>query len=192
MRDRPLVSVCIPVYNAEKYVSEAIESVLNQTYPNIEVIVADDGSSDGTLSVLERQFRHERIVLCKQQNKGAAAARNLAFLHAKGDLIKFLDADDLISAKTIESQVRAALKHPGCVISGKWGRFYRDDLLTFKLSPETCWQSMESANWLRTSWGSGRTMTQPGIFLIPRSVIDAAGSWDEKLSLIDDMDFFTR
>jgi len=188
----PLVSICIPVYNAERYVSEAIESALNQTYPNIEVIVADDGSHDGTLSILREEFKNERILLCKQKNKGAAAARNLAFLKSKGDFIKFLDADDIISARTIESQVNAAIRHPGCIISGKWGRFYDDDLLTFKLSPETCWQNMEPARWLCTSWVSGRTMTQPGIFLIPRTVIEKGGLWDEKLSLIDDMDFFTR
>jgi GT2 family glycosyltransferase len=188
----PLVSVCIPVYNAEKYVSEAIESVLNQTYPNIEVIIADDGSNDGTMSILEREFRNERILVCSQKNKGAAAARNLAFLHSKGDFIKFLDADDLISAKSIESQMHAALRHPGSVISGKWGRFYDDNLLTFKLSPETCWRNMDCVRWLCTSWASGKTMTQPGIFLIPRTVIEKAGLWDESLSLIDDMDFFTR
>ncbi|MDB5143946.1 MAG: hypothetical protein JWQ66_2659 [Mucilaginibacter sp.] len=188
----PLVSVCIPVYNAEKYVSEAIESVLNQTYSNIEVIIADDGSNDDTVSILHREFRNERVLFCRQKNKGAAAARNLAFLKSKGDFIKFLDADDLISAKTIESQVRAAIRYPGSVISGKWGRFYHDNLLTFKLSPETCWQNMEPTRWLCTSWVSGKTMTQPGIFLIPRAVIEKGGLWDEKLSLIDDMDFFTR
>jgi glycosyltransferase involved in cell wall biosynthesis len=188
----PLVSVCIPVYNAEKYISEAIESILCQTYPNIEIIVTDDGSDDDTLAILEREFGNEGIVICTQQKKGAAAARNVAFRRSKGDFVKFLDADDLLSAKAIESQVRAALDHPGSVISGKWGRFYHDDINTFKLSPEECWQTMEAKRWLCSSWASGRTMTQPGIFLIPRAVADKAGPWDEKLSLIDDMDFFTR
>jgi glycosyltransferase involved in cell wall biosynthesis len=144
------------------------------------------------LSVIEDRFANERITVCKQQNKGAAAARNLAFSKSKGDLIKFLDADDIISIKAVESQVRTALIHPGSVISGKWGRFYNDNLSTFKLSPEVCWQSLEPTHWLCNSWSSGRTMTQPGIFLIPRQIIESAGLWDEKLSLIDDMDFFTR
>lgn len=188
----PLVSVCMPAFNAEKYIGEAIESVLKQTYQNIELIIADDGSEDGTLSIVEGKFRDDRMVLCKQENKGAAAARNLAFRHSKGVFIKFLDADDLISVNAIENQVNAALPHPGALISGKWGRFYHDDLLTFKLCPESCWKNMDPVSWLLESWITGESMTQPGIFLIPRSIIEKAGLWDEKLSLIDDMDFFTR
>ena len=190
--DYPLVSVCIPVYNCEKYVHEAIMSVLNQTYPNIEVIIVDDGSSDGTMAILGNEYRNDRVMVCCQENKGAAAARNLAFAKSKGDFIKFLDADDLISARAIECQVKEAMHHPGSVISGKWGRFYNDDLINFKLSPESCWQNMNSVRWLCSSWASGKTMTQPGIFLIPRPIIEKAGLWDERLSLIDDMDFFTR
>jgi glycosyltransferase involved in cell wall biosynthesis len=190
--DSPLVSICMPVFNAEKYIGAAIESVLKQTYSNIELIIADDGSKDDTLSIIEGKFTDNRIILCKQQNKGAAAARNLAFLHSHGTFIKFLDADDLINLNAIEKQVNAALRHPGALISGKWGRFYHDDLLTFKLSPESCWKNMDSVPWLLESWTTGQSMTQPGIFLIPRGIIEKVGLWDEKLSLIDDMDFFTR
>jgi len=192
MENSPLVSVCMPAFNAEKYIGETIESVLNQTYRNIELIIADDGSKDDTLSIVEGKFRDERIILCKQTNSGAAAARNLAFMQSQGMFVKFLDADDLISANTIENQVNAAIRHPGALISGKWGRFYHDDLLTFKLSPESCWRDMDPQSWLVDSWTTGQSMTQPGIFLIPRSIIEKVGLWDEKLSLIDDMDFFTR
>lgn len=188
----PLVSICMPAFNVGKYIGVAIESVLNQTYQNIELIIADDGSKDDTLSIVEEKFRDDRIVLCKQKNKGAAAARNLAFRHSKGVFVKFLDADDLISVNAIENQVKAALRHPGALISGKWGRFYHDDLLTFKLSPESCWKDMDPVPWLLESWTTGESMTQPGIFLIPRSIIEKVGLWDQKLSLIDDMDFFTR
>lgn len=188
----PLVSVCMPAFNAEQYIGEAIESVLNQTYPNIELIVADDGSKDNTLAIVEENFRYDRIVLCKQKNRGAAAARNLAFRQSNGVYIKFLDADDLISKTMIESQVRYLLENSNSVISSSWGRFSHDDLDSFTRHIENFSLKTPPCPWLINSWKGGESMTQPGMFLIPRNIICQAGLWDEKLGLLDDLDFFTR
>jgi len=187
----PLVSVCIPVYNGENYINQTIEAVINQTYKNIEIIIVDDGSTDNTKSLL-KNLPHQNVSVYYQQNCGAAAARNLAYSKSKGQYIKFLDGDDLINPQMIESQVKLAVENPDCIVSAKWGRFYDNNLDTFKLSPEDCWQTLPAYDWISSSWKNGHSMTQSGIFLLPRDIIENAGLWDEQLTLIDDLDFFTR
>lgn len=189
----PLVSVIIPAYNAEKYISEALTSILNQTYQNWEVIFLDDGSIDKTFAIAQSFAKKDsRIYAIQQPNAGASAARNRAFEQSKGDFVKYFDADDLLNPEAIEAQVNLALKNPGCIISGKWGRFYNNDLSTFKLSPESVWRDMNGVDWIIESWSKGPNMTQPGIFLIPRGMVEKLGGWDENLSLLDDMEMYTR
>jgi glycosyltransferase involved in cell wall biosynthesis len=105
----PLVSVVIPCYNTEKYVGEAIRSALSQTYPNVEVIVVDDGSTDGSLDVI-RSFG-DAIRWESGVNRGGSAARNRGVELARGELIQFLDADDLLHARKLEVHVDAALRY---------------------------------------------------------------------------------
>ncbi len=168
-------------------------SLQAQTYKHIEVIVVDDGSNDDTASVVS-QSKFPNLILLHQDKKGAGAARNLAYKSSKGKYIKFLDADDLINPEAIEKQVELAEKHPESIISGKWGRFYNTDINTFKLNPEKVWRDMNSQDWIIESWEEGANMTQPGIFLIPRMLIEKAGLWVAHLSKgpCDDMEFFTR
>lgn len=102
-----LVSVVVPAYNAETYIGVAIESALDQTYPWLEVLVVDDGSTDGTAALVETfAARDRRVRLLRQENGGVAAARNLAIAHARGDYIAPLDADDFWYPGKIEAQVR--------------------------------------------------------------------------------------
>jgi glycosyltransferase involved in cell wall biosynthesis len=187
----PLVSVCIPVYNCGEYIRETISSVTAQSYKNIEIVIVDDGSTDNTKTILNG-IKHDRTYIYYQKNSGAAAARNLAYSKSNGKYIKFLDGDDLINPEMIETQVQLAVENPDCIISSKWGRFYGSDLDTFKFSAEDCWQTLSAQQWLCSSWKNGQSMTQPGIFLLPKQIIENAGLWDERLSLIDDLDFFTR
>lgn len=97
------VSVIIPTYNSAKYVTEAIDSVLAQTYKNYEIIVIDDGSTDNTKELLKSYKK--KIKYIYQENKGQAWARNTGIKKAKGELIAFLDADDVWLAKKLELQV---------------------------------------------------------------------------------------
>lgn len=90
----PRVTVIIPTYNCKEYISEAVDSVLNQTFQDFEIIVADDGSTDNTKEVLSRYISVNVIRYYYQNNSGVAAARNKGLREAKGDLIAFLDADD--------------------------------------------------------------------------------------------------
>ena len=104
MRRMVKVSVIIPVYNAEKYISEAIESVLNQSYEDFEVIVIDDGSKDNTLSIIKKYNR--KIRWKSQENKGQASAINEGIKMAKGEYVAYLDADDVCMPDRLEIQVK--------------------------------------------------------------------------------------
>ena len=90
--DQPLVTAILPVFNRETSVARAIESVLGQTYPRVELIVVDDGSTDATPNLLARYA--DRATILTQQNGGAYKARNLALRHARGELVAFIDSDD--------------------------------------------------------------------------------------------------
>lgn len=102
-RFNSLVSVIIPCYNAENYVSEAIESALDQTYSNVEVIVVDDGSTDRSIEVV-RSFG-DRVRLQQIDREGACAARNLGLQLSRGEFIQFLDADDVLLPNKLEMQL---------------------------------------------------------------------------------------
>lgn len=100
-----LISVIIPCYNVQDYIEECIESVYNQTYPDIEIICIDNNSTDNTFEILKKHEELGKIKLYKELKKGAPAARNLGLKHAKGDWIQFLDADDLLLTNKISNQI---------------------------------------------------------------------------------------
>ena len=106
----PLVSVIVPAYNAEAFISQALDSVLAQTYTNIEVLVVDDGSDDRTAEIVKSfAQRDERVILLQQSNKGVAAARNLAIQKSSGEYIAPIDADDIWYPQKLEKQVQSML-----------------------------------------------------------------------------------
>lgn len=102
-----LVSVIIPSYNVESYIKECIDSMLNQTYENIEILIYDDGSTDETLSVLKKLVKHKKIkVFSSNINRGASYARNFLFNKAQGEYIMLQDSDD----KSLKSRIENCLK----------------------------------------------------------------------------------
>ena len=102
------ISVIIPVYNVEQYLSKCLDSVVNQTYKNIEIICVNDGSTDNCSAILdEYKNRDERIKIINQENGGLAAARNTGLQNASGEFIYFLDSDDWISPDLLESALVA-------------------------------------------------------------------------------------
>ncbi|HZT68976.1 MAG TPA: glycosyltransferase family A protein [Terriglobia bacterium] len=110
----PLVSVLVTNYNYGKYIGDAIQSVLAQTYPKFEVIVCDDGSKDNSCEVIETWCRKDpRILLIRQPNGGQGAALNTAFSAAKGDVIALLDGDDMALERRLELVIQAFQQHPG-------------------------------------------------------------------------------
>ncbi len=97
-RNGAVISVIVPVYNGEKYIRRCLDSILKQTYPWIEVIVIDDGSFDGTASVVRKASAWDkRIRYFYQENRGVSSARNMGLRKAKGEYISFIDADDTIA-----------------------------------------------------------------------------------------------
>ncbi len=128
----PLVSVIIPVYNVGKYVQAAIESVLNQTYKNIEVICIDDHSADNSLNILH-SFGEKIHILCHEQNAGIGKARNMGIEIAKGELIAFMDADDLWLPEKLEVQVNEFLKDEELDISFSYMKCFISPELPFQV-----------------------------------------------------------
>jgi teichuronic acid biosynthesis glycosyltransferase TuaG len=101
---QPLVSVIMPVYNGERYVAQAIQSVLSQTYQQFELLVVNDGSTDGTEQIV-KQFTDPRIRYFVQKNAGVSAARNLALANKKGTYFCCLDSDDVLPSNSIQSRM---------------------------------------------------------------------------------------
>lgn len=137
-QEMPLVSVIIPVYNSESYLKECLDSVLNQTYRNIEVICVDDGSVDHSLEILKYyENKDSRMQVYTQANKGPSAARNKALDNANGEYISFVDSDDFLQLNTYEILIECALQQEswdliifGGNIIGANDKYFADKLTT--------------------------------------------------------------
>ena len=123
-----LVSAIIPTYNSVNYISEAINSVLNQTYKNCEIIVVDDGSTDNTRKTVENYIRKypHKIKYFYQENKGPSAARNKGIKEARGNYIAFLDSDDLWLPDKLEKQISLFMKDVSLKLT-YCGGYYEDE-----------------------------------------------------------------
>ncbi len=181
----PLVSVIIPNYNYARYLSEAVESVINQTYTNVEIVVVDDGSQDDSKEILDSYGK--RINSIFQQNQGVAAARNNGVKVSGGEFIAFLDADDAWLPAKIEKQIEMfagdhelGMVHAGvveidgkgnkiCELTNGMGGRVAEDLLRFELP-------------VILGGGSG--------IMVRREAFDAVGGFDQRLSTSADWDFF--
>lgn len=112
-----MLSVIIPVFNAEDYIANCLESVLRQTLADIEVILVDDGSTDDSVKIIREHIgRDGRIRLISQENRGAAAARNNGILHARGDYVGFVDADDWVDEEMFEKLSMLAIKENADIV----------------------------------------------------------------------------
>jgi teichuronic acid biosynthesis glycosyltransferase TuaG len=123
-----MVSVIMPAYNSEKYVEESIWSVLNQSYENLELLVTDDCSSDGTQQVVEKLVKHDRRVryFRLNENSGAAVARNNSIKNANGRYIAFLDADDVWLENKLELQLAFMKAHDSAFSFTGYSAYYGD------------------------------------------------------------------
>ncbi len=190
---KPLVSILIPCYNAEKFLGETLNSALSQTWQNIEIILVDDGSTDSSLAIAKSYESKGIKVISQDKNRGQTAALNRCLVEAKGDFIQYLDADDILEPQKIEVQIRMLLKEPpGTLAIAPWARFYQNDLATAKFVPNNDWQDFDDPiAWLVECWTGHGTMP-PTSWLYPREIVEAAGLWHESLTLNNDMEYFTR
>lgn len=119
--NKPRVSVVLPVYNAVRYVEQAVTSVLNQTFTDFEVIAINDGSTDGSLGVLQRLAAMDpRIRLISRENRGLVTTLNEGLAHAQGEYLARMDADDISHPERFARQVAYLDAHPECIALGTW------------------------------------------------------------------------
>jgi hypothetical protein len=185
--DQPLVSVVIPTYNAGSYLTEAIDSVLAQTYRHWELIVVDDGSTDDTPAVLARYAHDGRIRVLRQKNQGASVALNRGIAAARGDLVCWLSADDIFLPAKLAAQVAVFTGDPevglcctGFELIDAVGRRLRSE-------PEPRWRHPDplvSIYWTNPINGS--------TVMMRRELFDELGPFDETLRADVDADMWFR
>ncbi len=183
----PLVTAVIPVYNGERFVADAIRSVLAQTYPNVECLVVDDGSKDGSAEVVKTFGADVRYVA--KDNAGVASARNHGVSNARGELVAFLDADDAWVPEKIEKQMDVFRAQPdaGLVYSGM--RLVDETMSPVgELRPAPPALALRNTLLLEQPSATGIGSTA----LLPADVFRAVGGFDERLSTSADCDLTCR
>lgn len=187
----PKVSVVLPAYNAAQFIRQTIASITAQSFHDFEIIVVDDGSTDATAGVAAVQDSRVRVV--QQRNQGIAAARNVGISHARGELIAFMDHDDLWHPDKLEAQCEVLERDPGCGIV--YGEFLRWDPLTPPDFPDETINSSRVVAELsgfilpqlvRTNWVLLSTA------VIRRAVFETVGFFDPAMPPADDWDFVIR
>lgn len=195
--NRPSVSIVIPVRDGRAFIDEAIDSVLSQSYQDFEIIVINDGSTDGDYDSLK--LADPRISVLHLNGCGVSTARNLGMRAAKGDLIAFLDADDLWFPGKLQAQVNYMHSHPyvGVVFGGflKWqadasGEFPPAIGLVSDCSGLTSAEAARSG-WLYSRLLSG-LLVGMNTAVVRRSVVDAIGEFNTSLRQAEDYDFWLK
>jgi glycosyltransferase involved in cell wall biosynthesis len=193
--DMPLVSVVIPAYNAKKYVLEAIRSIDVQAYSPVEILLIDDGSTDGTADLVEHQAPHVRVI--RQQNAGAAAARNMGLSVARGEMVCFLDADDGWFPGKLAAQVGYLIGHPDVdVVCHKWQALFpsTDGSYLPPTPPEDAEPDAiipEQSGWVYTKLLAG-CIVHTSTVLMRKKVTDTLGHFRTDLVLGEDYDYWLR
>ena len=182
----PLVSVVIPNYNYSDFVGEAIESALAQTYPKLEVIVVDDGSTDNSIDVI-RGFG-DKVTLVSQKNSGVSVARNSGIEKANGDYIAFLDSDDVWLPTKVEEQISLFLSDEriGLVHTGYREFFPDGNVIEYAegLSGDVAEDMLLYNRPVILGGGSG--------VIVSRAIIDKAGTFDTRMKIGEDWEFYFR
>ena len=181
----PLVSVIIPCFNAEQWLSEAIASILAQTYPYIEIIVIDDGSTDNSLEII-KSYGDCLIWHTEAENKGGNHARNLGFSLSQGEYIQYLDADDYLLPDKIAKQVRLFPTSAADVVYGDWQHLvHQADGSSFLDQVRICGPK---SDFLASLLANDRWSNLTPV-LFSRSIVRQSGEWDESLLAAQDRDF---
>jgi glycosyltransferase involved in cell wall biosynthesis len=182
----PTISVVIPAYNAERTVLETIESVQQQAFSDFEIIVINDGSTDGTLKLLQ-SIQDERLKIFSYENGGLPVARNRGISHATGEFIAFLDADDLWTPDKLELQLAALQQHPEAGVAYSW-TYFKYDKEEYSYADESSffegnvYPDLLVRNFLHNG-------SNP---LIRRQAIESVGFFEPTLKSCEDWDYYLR
>lgn len=185
LKEEPLVSILMPVYNGETTINYAINSLLKQTWKYWECIIVDDGSSDNTAKILD-EVSDERFSVIKLKNNGGRGnARQLALNHARGNYIAYLDADDLIHSDKLKSQVEFLESHPEIALVGCGGITMSKNYEPLQV---TCDSEIQESNIYH--YGQNLPLLMASIMI--RASIAKLVSYNLKLDVGEDYDYFSR
>ncbi|WNZ25178.1 glycosyltransferase [Leptolyngbya sp. NK1-12] len=184
----PLVSVLLPVYNAERYLGPAIESILTQTFTDFELLITDDGSSDRSLEILQSYAAQDtRIRLLSRENKGLIYTLNEMLEQANGEFLARMDADDIATPDRLALQVQFLRQHPEVVCVG--GAF---DLIDPQ-GRTVQWIPMPEHNdEIQQMLLIGRTIINHPCALMRRSALQQIGGYDPDMKTVEDLDMLLR
>jgi glycosyltransferase involved in cell wall biosynthesis len=187
----PLISIIIPVYNSEQYISDTIVSCIEQTYENIEIIIINDGSTDNVEEVI-KGFSDPRIHYYKKENEGACVARNFGISVSKGKLLQFLDHDDILDKNKLFQQVLSYLKFgDDYIYSSKMGT-----VSGVKKEVETNYEIYETSftplKYFETLFNQFGKYITTGAWLVTEKLVKTTHGWDANAGLNDDGEFFMR
>ncbi len=184
--EKPLVSFCIPVRNTERWLRQAVDSALGQSWGQQEVIVVDDGSTDGTRAILESYG--SRLRWQSTPPRGGNAARNLALSLSRGEWIQFLDADDYLLPDKVESQWRETngFQNADLILSPEWREMWLDEEVVGRTQQPVPDGHDLFEQWLRWEWPG----TQGGLWR--RSVLEALGAWNQAIPCCQDYELYAR
>lgn len=184
--EEPKISVIIPAYNACKFIVEAIDSVLHQTIPAHEIIVVDDGSTDGTGEFVKERYA-SIVKVIRQENKGPGAARNTGIRVSTGNILQFLDSDDLLLPNKFEVQLDFWRRNPEFDIVYCDHLYFRDSEMPLAILPA---RPLPQGNLLEVL--VNHTMSAIHSVLVPRQVVEAVKGFSEDLLIAEDRDFWLR
>ncbi|MBR5443653.1 MAG: glycosyltransferase family 2 protein [Paludibacteraceae bacterium] len=192
MKTNPLVSIIMPAYNASAYIAEAIESVLDQTWTNWELIIVDDGSTDDTLQIV-RQFaaQDNRIQVYHQANQGGCVARNTALKHIIGDYIQYLDADDKLERNKLSLQLNTDLDED-TIVYGSCLRLLANGQCTKASMWSLCQDYVPAVDAQVAIWENHLNSFPYSTYLLPRKLVMAVGNWNESLMRAQDCEYMAR
>ena len=190
MLKTPLVSICIPLYNASEYIHETLTRILEQTYTNIEVVVVDDYSTDESYTIA-KTFESDQIRVLKNPKKGGNAARNFAFQQSKGDYVKFMDADDYCSENMIKAQLERLLKEGTnqTLVFSKLRVSYLDML--YDKHRDIDKDYIPGIELLIDIWRL-KGFNCPHCYLMSSQLVEQSGGWNETILKNQDAEFFAR
>lgn len=182
--DLPLVSICIPAYNAERFIAETLESALRQDYPCLEIVVSDDCSTDRTLEIIGGYESQGVRLLRQERNLGMHANWNAVILASRGKYVVKLDADDLLEPPYVSGMVQVMEAHPRVTFSHCACRLIDVDgnFLGYERSLKGSFIRPGLAEWPRYVFGSRAV----NIVMLRRSAFDAIGSYDERFRFSGD------
>jgi glycosyltransferase involved in cell wall biosynthesis len=191
----PLVSILLPTYNSATYLDQALDSALAQTYPNLEIIVHDDASTDDTSSLLATYHDSRLRIMRTEDNHGMIGGWNYIVGKSRGQYLKFLASDDLLEPTCIAELVKAALAHPSAALITTQRKFIDEQGRVVKkmgfASHSVVEGGLAHAHWILTTIRENK-IGEPTAVMYPRSLVKKAGEYDPTFSQFADFEYWIR